>query len=205
LRDRFRAADGRFRVEISAEEDITDPEARARFVAAVTAASPGTGGPPAQVEGAAGAVAGAMAGAAGIALAATALLAWAVLRRLMLVASILIPLLLAGGITLAASALLGIPFNYANVIVLPLMIGIGVDTGVHLAIRASRATGTVFETSTPRAALASALTTIAAFGTLALSDHRGTASMGIMLCIALTAGLLMIFAITPRLAARAAR
>ncbi|MEL6575827.1 MAG: hypothetical protein AAFQ81_08040, partial [Pseudomonadota bacterium] len=102
--------------------------------------------------------------------------------------------------TLAASALLGIPFNYANIIVLPLMIGIGVDTGIHLAIRASRADGTVFDTSTPRAALASALTTIAAFGTLALSDHRGTASMGIMLCIALTAGLLMIFAITPRLA-----
>ncbi|MEL6769147.1 MAG: MMPL family transporter, partial [Pseudomonadota bacterium] len=201
LRDRYRAADGTLRVEIAAEADITEPMARAQFVEAVAAALPDAGGPPAQVEGAAGAVAGAMAGAAALALAATALFAAAVLGRARLVAAILLPLALAGGITLAASALLGIPFNYANIIVLPLMIGIGVDTGVHLAIRASRAGGTVFDTSTPRAALASALTTIAAFGTLALSDHRGTASMGIMLCIALTAGLLMIFAITPRLAA----
>ncbi|MEM9761020.1 MAG: MMPL family transporter [Pseudomonadota bacterium] len=200
LRNRFRAADGTLRVEISAEADITNPAARAQFVEAVAAVLPEAGGPPAQVEGAASAVAGAMAGAAGLALAATAILAAMVLRRARLVAAILLPLALAGGITLAASALLGIPFNYANIIVLPLMIGIGVDTGVHLAIRASRADGTVFDTSTPRAALASALTTIAAFGTLALSDHRGTASMGIMLCIALTAGLLMIFAITPRLA-----
>ncbi|MEO1530783.1 MAG: MMPL family transporter [Pseudomonadota bacterium] len=200
LRDRFRASDGTLRVEISAEADITNPQARAEFVEAVATVLPEAGGPPAQVEGAAGAVAGAMAGAAGLALAATAIFAAAVLRRARLVAAILLPLALAGGITLAASALLGIPFNYANIIVLPLMIGIGVDTGIHLAIRASRADGTVFDTSTPRAALASALTTIAAFGTLALSDHRGTASMGIMLCIALTAGLLMIFAITPRLA-----
>ncbi|MEM7498497.1 MAG: MMPL family transporter [Pseudomonadota bacterium] len=202
LRSRFLAEDGTLRVEISAEEDITDPEARARFVDAVSAVLADAGGPPAQVEGAARAVAGAMAGAAATALVATALMAWLVLRRLRLVASILLPLSLAGAITLAVSALLGIPFNYANVIVLPLMIGIGVDTGVHLAVRASRSNGTVFDTSTPRAALASALTTIAAFGTLALSEHRGTASMGIMLCIALAVGLVMIFAITPRLAAR---
>ncbi|MEM7526343.1 MAG: efflux RND transporter permease subunit [Pseudomonadota bacterium] len=200
LRDRFVAGDGTLRVEIAPEANITEPAARGAFVATVLTALPNAGGPPAQVEGAAQTVARAMAGAAGIALAATAILAWAVLRRLILVAAILLPLALAAAVTLAASALLDIPFNYANVIVLPLMIGIGVDTGIHLAVRAARSDGTVFDTSTPRAALASALTTIAAFGTLALSDHRGTASMGVMLCIALTAGLLMIFAITPRLA-----
>ncbi|MEM6676444.1 MAG: MMPL family transporter [Pseudomonadota bacterium] len=200
LADRYVAADGTLRVEIAAEADLRDPAARARFVETVAAAIPEAGGPPAQVEGASGAVAGAMAGATALAFTIAAALAFVVLRRPLLVAGVLFPLALAGTVTMAASALFDMPFNYANVIVLPLMIGIGVDTGVHLAIRARRAEGSVFATSTPRAALASALTTIGAFGTLAVSDHWGTASMGIMLCIALTAGLIMIFAITPRLA-----
>ncbi|MEO1457562.1 MAG: MMPL family transporter, partial [Pseudomonadota bacterium] len=203
---RYLAEDGRLRVEIAAAEDITDPAARGRFVEAVLAALPEAGGPPAQIEGAAGTVAAAMLSAAGLALLGTAVLAALTLRSGLQVAAILLPLALAGLVTMAASALLDIPFNYANVIVLPLMIGIGVDAGVHLAVRTARLDteerrGGVFDSSTPRAVLASALTTIAAFGTLALSEHRGTASMGIMLAIALTASVLMIFALTPPLVA----
>ncbi|MDT8344408.1 MAG: hypothetical protein RQ752_08220, partial [Thermohalobaculum sp.] len=164
--------------------------------AAVAAVAPEAGGPPAQVEGAARAVAAAMVQAAGLALGGTLVLAFLVLRRVRLVAAILLPLMLAGAVTLAASVLLGLPFNYANVIVLPLMIGVGVDAGIHLALR-SDAAAAVGDTSTPRAVLASALTTIAAFGTLALSDHRGTASMGLMLTIAMAASVAMIFALTP--------
>ncbi|MCL5775547.1 MMPL family transporter [Limibaculum sp. FT325] len=193
---RFRAPDGRLRVEIAPEGDMTDPAARAAFVAAVAAVAPEAGGPPAQIEGASSAVAAAMAQAAALALGGTLLLAAAMLRRARLVAAIVLPLALAGAITMAASAALDIPFNYANVIVLPLMIGVGVDAGIHLALRTENV-GAVSSTSTPRAVLASALTTIAAFGTLALSDHRGTASMGLMLSIAMTASIAMIFALTP--------
>jgi len=89
------------------------------------------------------------------------------------------------------------PFNYANVIVLPLLIGIGVDSGIHIAIRERRAPGAVFATSTPRAVLISALTTVAAFGTLAFSDHRGTASMGTLLAVAMVAAIASVFALTP--------
>ena len=110
-----------------------------------------------------------------------------------------LPLGLAATVTMAASALLGIPFNFANIIVLPLMIGIGVDSGIHLALRTANAAGTVFDTSTPRAVMASALTTVAAFGTLSLSDHTGTASMGTMLAISMIASVVMVFAITPLL------
>lgn len=207
LRARYLSAGGQYRVEISPTADISDPNARRRFIAAVAQAAPEAAGPPAQIEGAAVAVAGAMVQASLIALAAAAALAFAALRSLLLVGAILVPVALAGAVTMAASVLLGMPFNYANIIVLPLLIGLGIDSGIHLALR-SRQTDAVFATSTPRAVAYSALTTIGAFATLALSDHRGTASMGAMLAIALVAAVAMTFALTPplvRLAERARR
>ncbi len=198
LVERYRAPDGRLRVEIVAAENLSDPAERTRFVAAVDAHAPEAGGPPDQIAGAAEAISGAMLEASLVALAATALMAFAAVRRATVVAAILVPVALAGAVTLAATVLLGMPLNYANIIVLPLLIGIGVDSGVHLALRAQRA-GAVFATSTPRAVAASALTTIGAFATLALSDHRGTASMGTLLAIALVAAVAMAFALTPPL------
>ena len=82
-------------------------------------------------------------------------------------------------------------------IVLPLLIGIGIDSGVHVALRASRMAGSVFGSATPRAVLYSALTTVAAFGTLGLSSHPGTASMGILLACAIATAVGMTFALTP--------
>ncbi|MEO1600454.1 MAG: MMPL family transporter [Pseudomonadota bacterium] len=199
LRARYvTTADGAllYRVEIVPEADVSDPEARAAFVRAVRQVAPGAGGPPDQIEGAANTVATAMLRASLLALAFTALLAFAAVRSLAMVAAILVPVGLAGAVTLAAGVLLGMPLNNANIIVLPLLIGIGVDTGIHLALRAERS-GAVFATATPRAVVASALTTIGAFATLALSDHRGTASMGTLLAIALVAAVAMAFALTP--------
>ncbi|MCH8952923.1 MAG: MMPL family transporter, partial [Proteobacteria bacterium] len=200
LRARFVAPDGRLRIEIAAADDLRDPAAMRAFIDAVAAVASGAAGPPDQIAGAAGSVAGAMLQAAALALLGCALLAWVMLRNAAQIAAILLPLLLAGAATMGAGVLLGLPFNYANVIVLPLLIGVGIDSGVHLALRAGRQPGSVFDTSTPRAVLYSALTTIAAFGTLGLSEHRGTASMGILLAIALAAAVAMIFALTPTLA-----
>ena len=201
---RFVAPDGRVRVEAVPGADITDPAAREAFVAEVTAAAPRAAGPPAQIVGAGETIASAMVTASALALAAATLLAWLALRRTALVAAILLPVGLAGAVTLAASVLLGMPFNYANIIVLPLMIGIGVDGAIHLALRAARSES-VSATATPAAVAWSALTTIGAFATLALSDHRGTASMGVMLAAALAAAVVMAFALTPPLARLAGR
>ena len=79
------------------------------------------------------------------------------------------------------------PFNFANVIVLPLLLGLGVDSSIHYVMRAREETiaTDVTGTSTPRAVLISALTTIGSFGTLWLSGHRGMASMGELLTIAI--------------------
>ena len=94
---------------------------------------------------------------------------------------------------------MNIPFNYANVIVLPLLIGIGVDSGIHLVMRQDQiaAGEDVHGTSTPRAILFSALTTVASFGSLMLSPHRGTASMGELLSIAIAFTLICTLIVLP--------
>jgi len=96
--------------------------------------------------------------------------------------------------TVAAAVLLGVPFNFANVIVIPLLLGLGVDTGIHLVQRAraeAPADGNLLATSTSRAVLLSALTTLASFGTLGFSSHGGMASLGQLLAL----GLAMIVAV----------
>ncbi|HIJ45579.1 MAG TPA: hypothetical protein HPP50_05415, partial [Rhodospirillaceae bacterium] len=101
---------------------------------------------------------------------------------------VFMPLLLAVLLTIATSVLLGLSFNYANVIVLPLLFGLGVASGIHLVLRRRNegATAGVFGTSTPRAVVFSGLTTIGSFGTIALSGHPGTSSMGLLLAISIT-------------------
>ena len=115
---------------------------------------------------------------------------------------VLIPIGLAGLLTLAASALLSLPFNFANVIVLPLLIGLGVDSGIHLVSRAHEGDGhALLTTSTPKAVFLSALTTLASFGTLAVSSHQGTASMGALLFVAIFFTLLCTLIVLPAMIA----
>ena len=104
------------------------------------------------------------------------------------------------------------PFNFANIIVLPLLFGLGVASGIHLVLRDRQeraagpgtAAGGAFETSTPRAVLFSALTTIGSFGAIALSGHPGTASMGVLLTIAISLTLICTLVVLPALLARRA-
>ena len=91
------------------------------------------------------------------------------------------------------------PFNFANVIVLPLLLGFGVDSGIHLVSRRRQRSDAdaVMESSTPRAVLLSALTTIASFGALSLSPHWGTASLGILLSIGMTLIIVSVIVVLP--------
>lgn len=94
------------------------------------------------------------------------------------------PLLLSSLLTCAMMALLDLPFQFANVIVIPLLLGIGVDSGIHLVHRAEHLKDNADElmgTTTARAVFFSALTTTISFGTLAFSGHRGLSSLGILL------------------------
>ncbi len=115
---------------------------------------------------------------------------------------VLLPLLLAALITAAGAVVTGISFNFANVIALPLLLGIGVDSAVHMVHRyrtALPADGDLLGSSTVRAIIVSALTTICSFGSLAFSPHPGAASMGKLLSIGMAATLLCMLALLPAL------
>jgi hypothetical protein len=112
-------------------------------------------------------------------------------------------LILAALLTVAASVLFNLPFNFANVIVLPLLFGLGVAGSLQLVMREIRERGTVgvLSSSTPRAVLFSAFTTIGSFGSLGLSGHPGTASMGLLLTLAITLSMVCNLVVLPALMA----
>jgi hypothetical protein len=200
LRARHLAADGRVRIEVVPRADLRGPGARRAFVEAVTAVAPNASGSPITIAEAGRAVVRAFLEAAVLALAAISILLYAVLRSLRDSALVLAPLLLAALLTIAATVILGVPFNFANVIVLPLLFGLGVAGGIHVVARARESgPGGLSATSTPRAVVLSALTTIASFGALSASGHRGTASMGVLLTIAITFSLATTLILLPAL------
>jgi uncharacterized protein len=123
------------------------------------------------------------------------------LGRLVDVALVLAPLLLAGLLLLGYTVVADSPFNFANVIVLPLLIGLGAHSSIHYVMRSREEAGKheIAETSTPRAVLLSALTTIASFGTLWLSSHRGVSSMGEHLTVAIVITLICTLLVLPQL------
>ncbi len=216
LAARYLAADGRALVDVRPRDDLRDPAARARFVDAVQAVVPTVSGPPVTIVAAGRAVIEAFAQASLLALAAIALLLLAVLRSFVDALMVLVPLLLAAAMMVAAGVVLDLPFNFANVIVLPLLLGLGVDSGIHSVMRAREerriragtagaggapAAQAAGLNSTPRAILLSALTTLASFGALGLSDHPGTASMGMLLTLAIAITLFCVLLMLPALLA----
>ncbi|MEO1015827.1 MAG: MMPL family transporter [Pseudomonadota bacterium] len=187
VRDRFVGVDGRYRLQIEPSEDLRDPAALARFVDVVRDVDPRAAGSARSVYQSGQVISGAMLQAGILALIAVTIVLWLIVRDLVLVSVILFCLGLAGVLTAAAGVLFNTPFNFANVIVVPLLIGVGADSGIHLGLRARRAAAAadVYATATPRAVFFSGVTTIASFGTLAFSDHQGVASMGALLAIAI--------------------
>jgi len=114
------------------------------------------------------------------------LMIFIVLRRWSETLLVVTPIALSKLVTAGAAVAIGMPFNYANIIALPLLVGFGVDSGIHVVHRMRTETAEqLFDTSAMRAVFASGLTIIATFGILAFSSHVGTASMGVMLAIGL--------------------
>ncbi len=186
LVERAVTADGRVRVEVTPSDDVSGNAALRRFVGAVRAVAPDAVGHPVSVLESGDAVVRAFAQALASAIAVIVVLLAALTRRVSDTALVLSPLALAALLTGAATVALDIPFNFANVIVLPLLLGIGVDSAIHLVHHHRTQPpggGGLLRTSTARAVVFSALTTIGSFASLTLSAHRGTASMGVLLTI----------------------
>ncbi len=200
LRERRLAPDGQALVTINPKKDLRDPAARQIFVDAIRTIAPDVSGPPIRFTAVGETVVGAFREAAIIAGVLIVLLLFAVLRRILDVLFVLAPLALAIVMTVALTVLLKTPFNLANIIVLPLILGLGVAFGIQIVMRHRDETdGAFMETSTPRAVVFSALTTIGSFGSLALSSHPGTASMGFLLLVSITLTMLCTLLVLPAL------
>jgi hopanoid biosynthesis associated RND transporter like protein HpnN len=199
LTSRYRSADGQWRVDILPAGDARDPQTLAAFVDSVEGLYPDVSGSALQTKRAGEVISASMLQATAIAFAVIIVFLFLLVRNLWLVFLMVFPLALAATLTVATGVLANIPFNYANVIVLPLLLGVGVDSGIHLVMRQQHAKHgeKVHETSTPRAVLFSSLTTVASFGSLMLSPHRGTASMGELLSIAIGYTLLCTLLVLP--------
>jgi hypothetical protein len=193
--------DGRARIEVYPTGDARDNRVLRAFGRAVRSVAPDATGTPISIQQSAHTVMRAFITAAIIAVIAIAFLLAIVLRRAIDVFLVLAPLLLAGLFTLATSVLAGLPLNFANVIALPLLLGIGVAFDIYFVMRWRDGQRDLLGSSTARAILFSALTTGTAFGSLALSPHPGTSEMGRLLILALIYTLICTFFVLPAMLA----
>ena len=203
ITDQWIAADGAARILIQPATGISTNEELEIFADAVRAVAPAATGTPIIVTEAGRVILKAFLTATVIAFLTITAILFVILRRPRDVALILIPLLFAGSLTIAVSVIFGLTFNFANIIVLPLLLGLGISSAIHLVSRWRR-TGDdlgVGSSSTPRAVFFSAMTTIAAFGSLSISGHLGMQSMGLLLAIALASTLIATLVVLPSLVA----
>ena len=193
LAEQYVSADGRYRIQVFPSENILDVDALKRFVLAVQALAPDATDAPVTIYESGKAIVASFRQATLYALTAITIFLLLELRSFSNTILILIPLLLAMLLTGTASVLLNIPLNFANVIVVPLLLGIGVHSGIIFMFRyltEPPLDGNMLRTSTARAVFFSLLTTIISVGSLSFSPHRGIASMGVLLTICL--GLLIV-------------
>ncbi|MBE1237735.1 MMPL family transporter [Phaeovibrio sulfidiphilus] len=207
LASRYLAADGQtYRLEVHPSADVRGGGAALnQFANAVARVAPNdSSGDPMVITEAGRTVIGAFILAASITLVLVVGLVLMVFQTVREVILVFVPVILAGLLTMATAVLIGMPLNLANVIVLPLLVGLGVAGAIHVLGRARLTPedlASVIGSSTPRAVTYSALTTIASFGSLAISTHLGTRSMGILLTLALVYALFCNLWILPALAA----
>ena len=203
FKDRQIATDGRARLEITPNGNMRKRAELITFVKAVQNIAPDATGNPVIIMEGGDAVVRSFMEAAILSIILIGLLVVYLTRGLREIILIFTPLVLAALFTLSASVTFNLPFNFANVIVLPLLFGLGIASGIHLVLRERHQVNPhdMMHTSTPRAVVFSALTTIGSFGSIALSSHPGTSSMGILLTIAITLTLICTLGVLPALMA----
>ncbi len=186
LRPSWVAANGDYRVMVYPKGDTHNPAVLRTFVKAVRSVAPDAVGPPISIFESGNLVIGAFVMAAILAVAATSVLLLLALRRVEDVLRVLLPLVLAVIWTLGLAGATGLAINFANIIGLPLLLGIGVTFPIYLVHAWRLGEASILTAPVARAVLYSALTTLASFGSLALSRHPGTADLGLLLTIAIS-------------------
>lgn len=186
LRRRMVTADGQYRIEVYPRDNLRSNKALLQFRNEVKTVLPSEVGMVPEMIESGNTIVRSFREACMAAVVVMIFVVFAIWRRVLDTVYVMLPLLLGSLFTCATMVLMGLSFNYANVVMLPLMLGIGVDTGIHLVQR-YRAEGLrgaeLLSSSTTKAVLWSSLTTIAGFGSLATAHHMGMATLGRLLSI----------------------
>jgi hopanoid biosynthesis associated RND transporter like protein HpnN len=197
----WRAADGRERLQIYPKGDIQIPAQRKAFVDTITAITDGVpvSGPPISIEQSGQIVVRSFIQAGLGAIVVIFVLLWLLLRKVRDALLVLLPLAIGALLTVIGCVVSGLAINYANIIALPLLLGVGVAFNIYFVINWRYGVTTPLQSPTTRAVLFSALTTASAFGSLAASPHLGTASMGFLLFLSLGLSVITTFVLLPAL------
>jgi hopanoid biosynthesis associated RND transporter like protein HpnN len=195
----WKTKDGLMRVEALPRGDPNDNDTLRQFAAAVLAAEPNAIGGPVSILKSGETVVKAFIHAGLWALVVISLLLWLALRRITDVLLTLVPLLVAGAVTMEICVLIGLPLNFANIVALPLLLGVGVAFKIYYVTAWRTGRTNLLQSSLTRAIFFSALTTATAFGSLWLSSHPGTASMGKLLALSLVTTLAAVLLFQPAL------
>jgi len=195
----WKTKDGLMRVEALPKGDPNDNDNLRRFASAVLAAEPTAIGGPVSILKSGDTVVSAFIHAGIYALLVISAILWLTLRRITDVLMTLIPLLVAGAVTMEICVLIKLPLNFANIVALPLLLGIGVAFKIYYIVAWRSGRTNLLQSSLTRAIFFSALTTATAFGSLWLSSHPGTSSMGKLLALSLVTTLAAVLLFQPAL------
>src|SRR6201999_635508 len=185
LRADWVAPDGSPRIQVFPKNTSNDPAALSAFSDQVLSVAPQATGAPISIRESGRTIVGAFAEAGILSFIVIIILLALVLKSVHDVLMTIAPLVLSGLLTLAPCVLLGLKLNFANVIALPLLLGIGVAFIIYFVVAWRHGERCFLASSLTRAVIFSAATTASGFGTLWLSVHPGTASMGELLMISL--------------------
>jgi hypothetical protein len=185
LRTDWVAPDGTARIQVFPKDTSNNHKSLAAFSDRVLGVAPQATGAPISIRESGKTIVGAFAEAGILSFIVITILLVLVLRSFHDVLMTLAPLVLSGLLTLATCVILGLKLNFANVIALPLLLGIGVAFNIYFVVAWRHGQRCFLASSLTRAVIFSAATTASGFGTLWLSIHPGTASMGELLMISL--------------------
>jgi hypothetical protein len=189
LRERYVGANGEYLVRAFAKDSLWDHDALVHFTNSVAAADPQATGKAFRTREGLQQMKVGFEWAGLYALIAIVLILLLDLRSVKDLLLGLFPLAVGAIMTLGVMGLFGVALNPANMIALPLIVGVGVDNGVHvLHDYRGRRPGTRYRlgSATGRGVLVAGLTTVLGFGTLMTSRHQGMASLGLALTLGVT-------------------
>jgi preprotein translocase subunit SecF len=200
LRHRFAGVTGKFLLQVYPKKNVWQRDNQKQFIEALRTVDPNVTGTPVQLYEYTSLLVNSYITAAWYSLIAIAILVFLHFRSLGAVILSLLPVVIGVLWLVGMMGWFGIPFNPANIMTLPLVIGIGVTNGIHILNRfAEEHTPGILSRSTGKAVLVSGLTAIAGFGSLMLAKHRGIHSLGFIMATGIAACMIAALTFLPAL------